>query len=405
MRYSTFTDIVRKKAPNQEIICIQGLGYVGAAMSVAIADAKDDQKNPLFHVLGVDLKTSQGLERINAINEGRFPFQCKDKHLQKAITSSFKIGNLQATDDPSIFSLAKVIIVSVPLHISEDNRSLNIQLNDFLEAIRTVGHYMQPSCLVIIETTVPPGTSEKIVIPELKKKFEERGLSSDSLLLAYSYERVMPGSSYLDSIVNFWRVYAGYTPEAEEVCQKFFSQFINIQKYPLTHLSSLTSAECAKILENSYRSVNIAFIEEWSRFAEALHIDLFEVIDAIRQRPTHSNIRQPGFGVGGYCLTKDPLFAKYSARELYKCSDLEFPFSKKSIEVNKRMPLSSVNRVEKILGGNLTNKAILLMGISYKADVSDTRYSPAQLFFEEAKARGASVACHAPLVNIGQKRI
>src|SRR3989338_9154263 len=110
MRYSTFTDIVRKKAPNQEIICIQGLGYVGAAMSVAIADAKDDQKNPLFHVLGVDLKTSQGLERINAINEGRFPFQCKDKHLQKAITNSFKIGNLQATDDPSIFSLAKVII-------------------------------------------------------------------------------------------------------------------------------------------------------------------------------------------------------------------------------------------------------------------------------------------------------
>ena len=164
------------------------------------------------------------------------------------------------------------------------------------------------AALVILETTVPPGTCERVVAPELAAALQRRGLQRDAFLLAHSYERVMPGEDYLASITHFWRVYAGHTPEAADACERFLAQVINVDEYPLTRLASTTASEIAKVMENSYRATNIAFIEEWARFAEAVGVDLFGVINAIRVRPTHSNIRQPGFGVGGYCLTKDLLF-------------------------------------------------------------------------------------------------
>ena len=120
----------------------------------------------------------------------------------------------------------------------------------------------------------------------------------------------MPGKNYFDSIVNYWRVYAGIDDESAKKCEKFLKKIINTKDYPLTRLSDTTSSETAKVLENSYRAANIAFIEEWGRFAEDIGIDIFEIIESIRMRPTHSNIRQPGFGVGGYCLTKDPILQK-----------------------------------------------------------------------------------------------
>ena len=113
-------------------------------------------------------------------------------------------------------------------------------------------------------------------------------------------------------------------------------------------------------MENSYRAVNIAFIEEWTRFAEAVKVDLFEVIDAIRKRPTHSNKMQPGFGVGGYCLTKDPLFAKIAAHRLFDRKDLSFPFCEHAVVVNDAMPRGSLQRLELMLGG-LQGKRIALL--------------------------------------------
>jgi UDP-N-acetyl-D-glucosamine dehydrogenase len=157
-----------------------------------------------------------------------------------------------------------------------------------------------------------------------------------------SYERVMPGRDYFRSIIDFWRVYAGSTPHAAEVCAAFLSKVIHVDRYPLTRLHSTTASETGKLLENSYRALNIAFIEEWGRFAEAVGVDLFEVIDAVRMRPTHSNMRQPGFGVGGYCLTKDPLLAGIAARDLFRRSDISFTFSQQAVGVNDRMPLRTL---------------------------------------------------------------
>jgi nucleotide sugar dehydrogenase len=272
-------------------------------------------------------------------------------------------------------------------------------MEGFRKAIRILGERMKSGSLMIVETTVPPGTCEKIVAPELEACLKRRNLAPDSIMLAHSYERVMPGKDYYDSIVNFWRVYAGHTPEAAEGCHAFLSKVVNTKSFPLTRLGSTTASETAKVLENSYRATTIAFIEEWGRYAEAVGIDLFEILKAIRVRPTHSNIRQPGFGVGGYCLTKDPYFTELAAKELFDRPDLKFPFSTEAVKINNKMPLVSLEKLQSLLGGDLKDKRILLMGVSYRDGVADSRHSPSEIFVREALNRGARVVCHDPLVK------
>ena len=152
------------------------------------------------------------------------------------------------------------------------------------------------------------------------------------------------------------------------------------------------------MLENAYRATNIAFIDEWGRFAERANVDLYEVIEAIRVRPTHNNIRQPGFGVGGYCLTKDPEFAAIAAREVLGLGKQDFPMSELAMRINREMPLHSLKVIEAHLGG-LGGRTIALAGISYRQDVADTRYSPSQTFVEMAERDGATVSCFDPLVD------
>ena len=404
LRYKSFADIAKTMGRNipatdRPVVCIQGLGFVGAAMALAVANARDSEGLPYFNVVGVELPTSEGLSRVEALNSERFPFRNNDSKIAKGLSEAYSMGNLIATTAVDVYSLASVTIVDVNLDVSYVDGNPTLVFNGFQSAIRTLGKYMQPGSLIIIETTIPPGTCKKVVAPELETALIERGFPKDSILLAHSYERVMPGNSYFDSIVNYWRVYAGHTPEAADACKAFLSKVINVKSYPLTRLNSTTASETAKVLENSYRAVNIALIEEWSRFAEAVGIDLFEVVSAISQRPTHSNIRKPGFGVGGYCLTKDPLFAVLAARKFYRMSDLEFPFCTQAVGMNNVLPLTSLDIVQAMLGGELSGNTFLLLGVSYRPDVRDTRYSPSEVFVAHAMARGAQVICHDPLVD------
>jgi len=380
-------------------VCVQGLGFVGTAMAVAVANARDDSGCLLFNVLGVDLPDAAGRSKARAINEGRLPVVTTDDELKAAFDCSWAAGNLIATTTEEAYRLADATIVDVHLDVEYSSGRPSFRLDGFRYAIRTLGMRMQPGSLVIIETTVPPGTCNRVAAPELARALAERGLPEDAIQLAHSYERVMPGKEYYRSIVNFWRVYAGHTPEAAEACGKFLSQVINVKQYPLTRLHSTVASETAKVMENSYRAVNIAFIEEWAQFAEAAGFDLFEVVEAIRMRPTHSNIREPGFGVGGYCLTKDPLFAAASARELFRRGDLSFPFSEQAVTVNARMPLRTLSRVRDLLGGTLGGRKLLLLGVSYRNDVGDTRHSPSEIFVRAAESEGAEVAAHDPLLS------
>ncbi len=382
---------------DRPIVCIQGLGFVGAAMAIAVAAAKRSDGSPCYNVIGIDLPNSVGLRRVDTLNHGLFPFETTDKKLNVVLQQVYKTGNLIATTDTAAYSLAKVTVVDVPLDIDWDKQPPSLRLEGFKGAIRQLGQSMCPDSLILVETTVPPGTTARIVVPLIEETLQARNLSPNAIHVAHSYERVMPGKDYFDSIVNYWRVYAGHTEAAAHACQKFLTSIINTVQYPLTRLSNTNASEFGKVLENTYRATTIALMEEWGRFAELVDVDLFEVVNAIRKRPTHNNMRTPGFGVGGYCLTKDPLFGALAAREIFQMN-LKFPFSTQAVEINRQMPLVSLRRIEQRIGG-LQDKTVLLLGISYRQDVGDTRYAPAELFFRTARERGARVIAHDPLVH------
>lgn len=402
--YNSFNELsksIGEKAsiPERPVVCIQGLGFVGTAMAAAVAKARNSEGDPWFNVIGIDLPNKDSLSKIDSINMGRLPFKCSDKKLESALKEASSEGNLIATSDPNAYVLASVIVVDVHLDVSYKGGDPKLESESFRKAIKTLGEHISKDCLIIIETTVPPGTSEKIVAPELVSALKKRNLPENSFLLAHSYERVMPGKHYLDSITSFWRVYSGHTNEAADACEDFLSKIIDVKNYPLSRISSTKGSELGKVLENSYRAVNIAFMDEWGRFAEEIGVDIFEVIDAIRKRPTHSNIRTPGFGVGGYCLTKDPLLAKITTKDLLGIKGMDFPFSTMAVSTNNRMPLVSLDKLQVLLGGTLKGRVIMLLGISYLQDIGDTRYSPSQIFVENARLRGAEVICHDPLLD------
>ena len=383
---------------SRPVVAVQGLGFVGAAMSIAVASALDDRGEPAFDVIGVDRDDPSGRERIDAINSGRFPFPTSDDHLRSALAAVRGRGNLVAGSDPAAYALADVVVIDVPLDIDWRAEPPELLLEGFTSAIRTVGRHIEPGTLVLVETTVPPGTTERVVVPALAEELAARGHRPDDVLVAHSYERVMPGAEYLASIVNYWRVYAGRTEAAAKAAEAFLSQVINVAEYPLTRLSNTTASETAKVLENTFRATTIALMDEWGRFAETVGIDLVEVVDAVRMRPTHANVRTPGFGVGGYCLTKDPLFARLASEVLFD-SPVEFPFSTAAVRVNDQAPVRALDRLEELMGRPVTGRHVLLLGVSYRQDVGDTRYSPSTTFVDAATARGARVSAQDPLVD------
>lgn len=389
-----------KFCSGRKIVCVQGLGFVGAAMALVVANAKDCDGNPRYNVIGIDAPTDLGRKRVNEMNQGEFPFENNDQKLQEAQRAANRQGNLWASTEPTYFQYADVVIVDINLDVeyAEDGQP-RLNMEPFKRAIRTIGENIKPETLVIVETTVPPGTCEKIVYPLVAEAFEKRNMKKAQFYIAHSYERVMPGENYYDSIVNYWRVFSGIDETSAEKCKSFLETIIKTETYPLTRLQRPTASETAKVLENSYRAVNIAFMEEWGRFAEAVGVDLYEVIDAIRLRPTHSNMRQPGFGVGGYCLTKDPYFAPLAAKNIFGLEGMDFPFSTNAVVVNRVMPLVSLDKLETLLGGSLKGKKLLVLGVSYRQDVGDTRYSPTETFVREGIRRGAAVVCQDPMVS------
>lgn len=394
------------------MVAVQGLGFVGAAMAIAVASAGTEHgargtrsagrrtqggDGTTYTVLGVDLADSAGRARIDALNSGRFPFETTDAELLAALGAARERNNLICVDDPRAYSLADVVVVDIPLDISWRSENPELRLGGFEAGIRTIGEQVRPGTLVLVETTVPPGTTDKIVVPVLAEALQARGIDPDEVLVAHSYERVMPGSEYFRSIIDYWRVYAGHTVAAADAAEAFLHTVIDTANRPLTRLSNPTASETAKVLENTFRATTIALMEEWGRFAETVGVDLFEVVDAIRMRPTHANMRTPGFGVGGYCLTKDPLFAKLAAKELWD-TPMDFPFSTAAVRANDEAPLATLDRVAEHLG-DLGGRRLGLLGVSYRQDVGDTRYSPSETFVLAAEEKGAAVIVQDPLVE------
>ena len=388
---------------NKPVIAVQGLGFVGAVMSLVCANAIDGD----YAVIGVDLPRKDTFWKIKSINEGLFPVIASDPKIEKFYNIAKQKGNLLATFDSYAYTKADVIIVDINLDVAKESdfygelNDFEVDLTAFKKAMKAIGDNCKEDVLVLIETTVPPGTSKKVADPIIKECLMKRGLPFDKFKLGHSYERVMPGPNYIDSIQNFYRVYSGINEKSADSVEQFLKTIISTKEYPLTRLGSTNATEMAKVLENSYRAMNIAFAVEWSRFAEESGVNLYEVVDAIRMRPTHKNLMYPGIGVGGYCLTKDPLLASWSKQNLFEAKD-GLDQSIKGVQINDKMPLYAFQFLKKEIN-NLNEKKILLLGVSYRSDVGDTRYTPVEPFYNYLIKDGAKIELHDPYVRFWEE--
>ena len=369
-----------------EEVCVQGMGYVGIATATVIASTRDFNGNLLYNVTGIDLNDKNGLEKIHHINEGNLYFPCEDINFKEKLKEAvIKNKNLRATTNQENYEIADIIVIATNVDIIKVNTNLSsskVILDNFIDGLITIGKKIKPSCLLVIETTVPPGTSEKIVENIISKEFLKRNIK-DRPLICHSYERVTPGKNYLKSITDNWRNYSTNCNDAKKLAEKFLKRIINTERYPLTFLDNTKSTEIAKILENSYRAVNIAFIYEWTLLAEKCGVNLFEIITAIRNRKgTHDNIMKPGFGVGGYCLPKDSLLAQWSLKNLFHIDNLSLEFSLRAIEINDRMPLHVYDLIKNQLG-SIKGKKILICGASYLPDIYDLRNTATKTLFDK----------------------
>ncbi len=387
------------KNNNKEIVVVQGLGFVGAVMSLVVSNSKKKD----YVVIGVDRKES--IEIISNINNGIFPIKSSDPKIEEYYQNSIKKGNLLATYDVSAYSYASVIIVDINLDVQKNSdskgnlNSFNVDLNPFKNAIRTIGQNCKEDVLILVETTVPPGTCMKVVKPIIEDELRKRQLSSDKIKIGHSYERVMPGPEYINSIKNFYRVYSGIDENSAVETERFLKTIISTKEYPLTRLVNTNATEMAKVLENSYRAMNIAFAVEWSRYAEEAGVNLYEIVNAIRMRPTHSNLMYPGIGVGGYCLTKDPLLASWAKINHFDSKD-SLEQSEKGVKINDKMPHYAFEFMKRVFVlDSMVNKKILLLGVSYRSDVGDTRYSPVEPFYLNCIDNKAIVEIHDPYVQ------
>ncbi|MEO1433926.1 MAG: nucleotide sugar dehydrogenase [Bacteroidota bacterium] len=393
------------KHEGKPVVVVQGLGFVGAVMSLVVGNALSEE----YAVIGVDLPRTDTYWKICSINEGEFPVVASDPKIYEFYEETRLKGNLLATYDSYAYSKADVVIVDINLDVAKESNFLkdledyDVTLAGFKKAIEAIGNNCKEDVLVLVETTVPPGTSKEVVHPILKNCLSERGLSTDRLKVGHSYERVMPGPNYVDSIQNFYRVFSGIDNHSAVATETFLRTIISTEEYPLTRLGNTNATEMAKVLENSFRAMNIAFIVEWSRFAEEAGVNLYEVVKAIRMRPTHKNIMLPGIGVGGYCLTKDPLLASW-ARENLIDGETILGQSERAVQINDKMPLYAFQFMKREYGQDLKDKKALLLGVSYRSDVGDTRYTPVEPFYDYLLEAGADIDLTDPQVPYWEEK-
>lgn len=398
------------KARNEgkEIVVVMGIGFVGVVMAAIVADTTDEKESNIKFVIGCQRPSVRSYWKIPLLNKGVSPVKAEDPEVDKIIHRTvIKKQTLVATYNSDCLKLADCVVVDVQCdYVKRELGNMRNGEADMaaLEAtIKTIGEKIPPQCLVLIETTVAPGTTEFVAWPILKKAFVKRGIKTIPLL-AHSFERVMPGREYVSSIRDFWRVCSGCDTEARKRVEKFLHEVLNTHDYPLTVMDRPIESETTKIVENSYRATILAYLNEWSLFAERNGVDLIKVIDAIKMRPTHSNIIFPGPGIGGYCLPKDGALGYWAYRHIlgFEDGDTVFKITPTAIDINDTRALHVAQLVRDALRNMaryIAGADILLCGASYRQDVGDTRYSGSELLVRRLTEVGAEIRIHDPYVE------
>jgi UDP-N-acetyl-D-glucosamine dehydrogenase len=350
-------------------IFVVGQGYVGLPLAIASV-------NTGFDVTGID-KDERKLSNLNSgISEVE---DISASELKSAVST----GKYRATQEFLFGSDNSIILICVPTPLGSNHQP---DLEILKAATTDVGKNLKPGMLVIIESTIQPGTTREVVVPILEK---ESGLSRDKFLVAYSPERIDPMNKKF-TIKNTPKLVAGLTPEAATKAKEFYSKFIN----QVDVCDSLEVAETAKLLENSFRLVNISFVNELAMFCQKIGIDVNDVIKAASTKPYGFMPFYPSVGVGGHCIPVDPLYLAEAARAV----GAPTRFIELADEINLAMPTYFVGRASEMLGG-LNDKKVLVIGVSYKPNVADTRETPVEALITGLAKSGALVSWHDDLVK------
>ncbi len=394
------------RARGAQVVVVLGLGFVGTAVAANLARTENRRA---FFVIGLERDDAAGRAKADSLDRGEPPSYAQDPALATTMRAAIEEPrNVAGTLDPTLLALADVVVVCINLDLVRkpgQAEEFECALDGYAAALRLVGRHIGAKTLVCIESTLPLGASDRVLYPALCEGARSAGrdVMAQPPLFAYCYERVMPGPHYLESVNSYWRGYAGIDAASADRARAWLERIVDTKNFPLWRHKSTRAAEMAKLLENTYRAVNIALVDEWAQLAEAAGVDLFDVIASIRlRRGTHDNLMSPGLGVGGYCLTKDALMAAWGAEHLLG-KPAPLPFARRAILTNEAMPLRALEAIRAHSGGNLHGVRVALLGVTYRPEVADTRSSPSETLARALLEAGAGVRAYDPLVSHWQE--
>ena len=354
-------------------VVVVGLGYVGLPLAQAAVGAG-------LSVAGLDSSAAV----VAALTAGRSHVDdLSDEDVTKMLGAGF-----EPTTDPACLADSAAVVVCVPTPLGAEGGP---DLGAVRAAMTELARHLAPGTLVVLESTTYPGTTDEVVRPILETSGLRAGVD---FALAFSPERVDPGNTAY-GIGNTPKVVGGHTPACTEAASAFYARFVDT----VVPTRGTREAETAKLLENTYRHINIALVNEMARFCHDLEIDLWEVIAAARTKPFGFQAFYPGPGVGGHCIPIDPNYLSHNVR-----TRLGYPFRFVELaqEINASMPAYVARRVQDALNEDrkaLRGSRVLLLGVTYKADIADQRESPAVPVARRLLEQGAVVSFHDPLIE------
>lgn len=370
----TTKDILIKKLKDKNAkIAILGLGYVGLPLAVVFGEAG-------FHVTGIDPDS----RKIDSLKKGEsYIPDVKSEAVAKLVKS----GHLSATSDFSVLKDMDAVSICVPTPLRQTG---DPDMSFIISATEELGKYMHKGMVVVLESTTYPGTTREVLLPKLGA---EHGLAvGEDWFLAFSPERVDPGREDYTTI-NTPKVVGGITEDCGEVAAVWYEGAIKT----VHRVSTTEAAEMSKLLENTFRMINIGLVNELAIMCERLGVDVWEVIDAAASKPFGFMKFTPGPGLGGHCIPIDPLYLSWKMKSFnYNARFIEL-----ASEINTNMPRYVVSRILEALndrGKHLKGSKILVLGVAYKPDIDDVRESPAMDVIGLMRKKGAHVEYHDPYI-------
>jgi UDP-N-acetyl-D-mannosaminuronic acid dehydrogenase len=375
-------------------VVVVGMGYVGIPVAALFADV------PGFMVVGVQRRSKRSGWKIDWLNEGKNPIGGDEPGLSALIARVVKKGTFKVVEDVSMCRDAEAVLIDVQTP-TDASRVPNYE--SLKEVSAEVGEFIKPNALIVVESTVAPGTTEHVVKPILEKASGMK--AGKDFHLAFCYERVMVGR-LIKNIVELPRIVGGIDQESTKRAMELYGHIVKAKLCP----TDILTAEVAKVVENTYRDVNIAFANEMALICESLGVDVFKVRELVNTLPNDPknpasnpvrNMHFPGAGAGGHCLPKDPWLLKYGLDTYGK-----FNFFPKilvdSRETNDYMPLHVADLVEEALaehGKKLKGAKVAILGVAFLENSDDTRNTPSATLYLELKKRGAKSVLHDPIVR------